>query len=171
MGAKEQGADAIKTRWLTIPRTLCFITNGNDVLLMKRKMQTRIFPGRYNGVGGHLERDEDPLSGALREIREETGLAVTDVRLRGIYNVDAGAEMGILLFVFTAQAASRAFVECDEGTLHWVPLHSAQDLPLVEDLPILLPRLFGSAALSTPFFAHVQYDAADQLVMKFAEEG
>ncbi len=33
MGAKEQGADAIAERWLTIPRTLCFIQNGDDVLL------------------------------------------------------------------------------------------------------------------------------------------
>lgn len=168
MGAHDQGADATTNRWLTIPRTLCFVTNGNDVLLMKRAAHKRVYPGCYNGVGGHLERDEDPQSGAIREIREETGLDVQHIRFRGAYNIDAGEVTGILLFVFTAEAMSREVVECDEGSLHWVPVDSAQDLPLVEDLPLLWPRLFGDAP---PFFAHVHYDEADCLVMKFAEEG
>src|SRR5262245_52850594 len=72
MGAVEQGANATQNRWLTIPRTLCFVLNGNDVLLMKRAPHKRVFPNRYNGVGGHIERDEDPLASARREIKEET---------------------------------------------------------------------------------------------------
>src|SRR5260221_2765190 len=131
MGAKDQGADPAGGRWMTMPGTLCFITHGSDVLLMKRGEHTRIFPGRYNGIGGHLERDEDPLTGALREITEETGLSVTDVRLRGITNVDAGQAAGIVLFIFTAVATSRNVIDCDEGTLHWVPLSAVNELPLV----------------------------------------
>ncbi|MEL6271862.1 MAG: hypothetical protein AAFR22_18795, partial [Chloroflexota bacterium] len=51
MGAKEQGADATQGRWLVIPRTLCFVLNGDDVLLMKRAAHRRVFPNRYNGAG------------------------------------------------------------------------------------------------------------------------
>ena len=170
MGAHDQGVDFPSQRWMTIPRTLTFIINGADVLLMKRGLHKRVFPGRYNGIGGHLERDEDPLTGALREISEETGLTVRDVCLRGVCNVDAGQDAGILLFVFTAVSDSRQVVECDEGSLHWIPVKEAQALPLVEDLPILLPRLFGSGAFDTPFFAHVRYDQADQMIMTFASQ-
>src|SRR3954451_8566451 len=127
MGAKDQGADATTNRWLTIPRTLCFIRNGDDVLLMKRGEHRRIFPGRYNGIGGHLERDEDPLSGALREIREETGLSVANIRLRALYNVDAKQSVGIVLFVFTAEATSRKVHDCEEGSLHWIPITEASN--------------------------------------------
>jgi len=169
VGAQDQGADANVGRWTTIPRTLCFITNGGDVLLMKRSQHTRILPGYYNGIGGHLERDEDPLTGVLREIREETGLTVSNVRLRGATNVDAGKSVGIMLFVFTATADSRDVIECEEGSLHWVPLSAVNDLPLVEDLPLVLPRLFGPDATTDPFFAHVHYDPADKLIMSFAE--
>jgi 8-oxo-dGTP diphosphatase len=169
MGAQEQGIDP--TRWMVIPRTLCFITYENDVLLLKRAAHKRVFPNRYNGIGGHLERDEDPLNGALREIYEETGLAVHGVRFRGVYHIDAGQEVGIVLFVFTAVADSRDFTDSDEGTLEWVPIAEVNHLPLVDDLPLLLPRLFGPAAVETPFFAHVSYDNADQMVMKFAEQG
>ncbi|MEP7285147.1 MAG: 8-oxo-dGTP diphosphatase [Chloroflexota bacterium] len=168
MGAAEQGADQTSGRWLTVPRTLCFITHGNDLLLMKRGEQRRVFPGRYNGVGGHLERDEDPLTGALREIQEETGLSVTELSLRGISNIDAGHESGILLFVFTATAHSREVTKCDEGSLHWIAMNEVYNLPLVEDLALLLPRLFGKEKSDALFFAHVYYDEHDQLVMTFA---
>ncbi len=170
MGASDQGADAASGRWMVIPRTLCFVTNGGDILLMKRGEHRRVVPGRYNGLGGHLERDEDPQSGAIREIHEEAGLSVHDVRLRGISHVDAGQSVGILLFVFTAVADSRTVQDCDEGTLHWVPITEAGKLPLVEDLPVLLTRLFGSDTSPMPFFAHMWYDSNDKIVIDFAEE-
>ncbi len=171
MGAHDQGADSSSGRWTTIPRTLCFIRNGDDILLIKRAAHRRIFPGRYNGIGGHVERDEDPRTSAVREIKEETGLSVQEVRLRGVCHVDAGQDIGIMMFVFTAVAASREVVECDEGSLHWIPIAAASELPLVEDLPILLPRLFDPGNIDTPFFAQVHYDAADRLIMTFGEEG
>src|SRR6266849_253065 len=115
MGADEQGADRSIGRWMTIPRTLCFITSGDDVLLMKRSDTARVFPGRYNGLGGHIERDEDPYTSALREIREETGLVLTQLTLRGFSHIDAGSDVGIMLFIFTGEADSRQVIECAEG--------------------------------------------------------
>lgn len=171
MGAKDQGADAIEGRWLVIPRTLCFITHGRDVLLLRRGEHKRVYPGRYNGVGGHLERDEDPLTSAIREMQEETGLALEDVRLRGLIHVDAGSANGIIVFVFVARAPSREFVDSNEGTLEWVPLDAADSLPLVEDLPILLPLLFDAPDDGRPFYAHMSYDADDRPVLLFAEQG
>jgi len=168
MGAKDQGADAVTGRWLTIPRTLCFITHGADILLLRRGLNTRIYPGRYNGVGGHIERDEDPLTSARREMREETGLGVANVRLRGVLHVDAGSSNGIIVFVFTAEALSRAFTDSDEGALEWVPRRQIESLPLVEDLPILIARIFDGDPAAPPFFAHTSYDASDQQILRFA---
>ena len=107
MGAQQQGADATSGRWLVMPRTLSFILNGDDVLLMKRAGHRRVFPNQYNGLGGHIEPFEDPASGAIREIVEESGLEVHSLRLRSIHNIDVGEETGILLFVYTAISESR----------------------------------------------------------------
>ena len=148
MGANQQGADATQNRWLTIPRTLCFVLNGADVLLMKRAAHKRVFPNQYNGVGGHIERDEDPLTSARREILEETGLTVNNLQLRAIYNVDAKASTGIILFVFTAESDSRDVTANDEGTLHWIPQKDVSQFDLVEDLPIILPRILKQSIQS-----------------------
>lgn len=168
MGAGEQGAGATEGRWLTIARTLCFVCNGEDVLLMKRGPHKRVFPNRYNGVGGHIERDEDPLVSAKREILEETGLHVRDLRLRAVHQIDTGEVTGIMLFVFTAWSDSRETVEGPEGTLHWVRREDATALDLVEDLPEVLPRVLALKDDSPPLFAHVSYDANDQIVLRYA---
>lgn len=169
MGANDQGANLTEGRWLTIPRTLCFVTNSNDVLLMKRAAHKRVFPNRYNGVGGHIERNEDPLSGARREIHEETGLQVRDLRLRAVYNIDTKAETGITLFVFTAVSDSREFTANNEGTLHWIAKNTVLEYDLVEDLPTILPRILDMNVDDTPLFVHVSYDGADRIQMRFAQ--
>jgi 8-oxo-dGTP diphosphatase len=170
-GIEQQGADT--SRWMVIPRTLCFIRNGNDVLLMKRSPTRRVFPNRYNGVGGHIERGEDPHSSVLREITEETGIpasAILNLRMRGTYHVDAGGT-GIMVFVFTADTATRDVIDTDEGSLHWVPLDGTHALDLVDDLPLVLPRLFGTdsnvESESGVFHATVHYDAENRMIMRF----
>lgn len=177
MGAKDQGADsaAVQQRWQVVPRTLCFVTHGDEVLLMQRAPHKRVFPSHYNGVGGHVERDEDPLTSAIREIKEETGLAVINPRFCGSTMIDAGEDTGILLFVFTAQSTTRDVIASDEGTLHWLAIgellagiHNGNvDLKLVEDLPLLLPMIFDDSKL--PFFAHVSYDETDQIRFRLYE--
>lgn len=170
MGAHDQGADATAGRWLTIPRTLCFVTHGDDVLLLKRGPHRRVYPNHYNGVGGHLERGEDPLTGAVREVREETGLEVRSVLFCGCSHIDAGQETGILLLIFRAEAASRDFVNSTEGTLHWVPQGRVLELDLVEDLPQILPRVLAMSPGTPPFFVHVSYDETDAIRLAFARE-
>jgi len=169
MGKADQGVGASFDRYRVIPRTLCFITHGNDVLLLRGAPDKRIWPNLYNGVGGHVERDEDIWTAAVREMQEETGLDVRDVRLCGVINVDAGrGDAGVLVFVFTAQATGRETKSSDEGSLEWVPLDRLMELDLVEDLPAILPRVLGRAAGALPFFAHTSYDEDDELVMVFA---
>jgi 8-oxo-dGTP diphosphatase len=172
MGHKDQGVSSSVQRYQTIPRTLCFILHTQDVLLLKGAPDKRLWANRYNGVGGHVEHDEDVRTAALREISEETGWRaedIQDLRLRGIVNVDAGDPFtGIMIFCFTARALRRATRPSEEGTLEWVPRSDLLDYALVEDLPILLPRLLSLPDDAPPLFGHYSYDQHDQLVVRFS---
>jgi 8-oxo-dGTP diphosphatase len=180
MGAKDQGTDSQTTqgRWHVIPRTLCFVTYQDKILLLKRAPHKRIFPNHYNGVGGHIERDEDPQSSAIREIYEETGLTVHHIRFCGSTHINTHDSTGILLFIFIGEATSLAFQDSEEGQLEWLSIQDVlaeiqnptRGLPLVEDLPIILPLIFGDRAKNKPFFAHVSYNAQDQIQLRFAED-
>ncbi|HEX2786317.1 MAG TPA: NUDIX domain-containing protein [Ignavibacteria bacterium] len=50
------------------------ITDGDKILLVKEGKQ--ILYNLYNLPGGHLEKNESFIEGALREVKEETGLTV-----------------------------------------------------------------------------------------------
>ena len=169
MTKTDQGVDKSAGRYKAVPRTLCFITRGDEVLLLRGAPTKRIWPDKYNGVGGHVEADEDIYTSAVREMREETGLDVADARLRGILNIDVGQETGIIVFVFTARALGRDARPSPEGTLEWIKQDQLKTLDLVEDLPVLLPRVLAMRPDDAPFFARYHYDEHDRLVITFAE--
>ena len=54
--------------------TVGFLTNMNDVLMLHRKNPPN--KAKWNGVGGHIEPGETPNQSILREIEEETGIAI-----------------------------------------------------------------------------------------------
>jgi 8-oxo-dGTP diphosphatase len=169
MGREAQGLAKSSDRYRVIPRTLCFITNGEDVLLLRGGPHKRLWAGLYNGIGGHVEAQEDIYHAAVREIAEETGLQVHDVRLRVVSHIDAGDPgVGILIFVFTAVADTRVVIPSEEGPLEWWPKTRLPLEQVVEDLPLLLPRILAMDNADQPFYASYRYDEADRLKVTFA---
>jgi 8-oxo-dGTP diphosphatase len=170
MPKHDQGIDVSlkRQRYTVIPRTLVFITRDERVLLLRGAPTKRIWANKYNGIGGHIERDEDIYSAAMREVREETGLEVDDLRLVGLITIDGDQPTGILLFVFAATSRSGEPVSSEEGTLEWIARDQLTQIDLVEDLPTILPRALDLPPAASPFFAHYHYDGQEQLIIRFA---
>lgn len=134
--------------YTTICRTLVFLTRGDEVLLLKGAPHKRLWAGKYNGIGGHLEPGESPHAAALRELGEETGIASADLELRGIVHITMPEPPGIVLFVYTGTTEDVPLIASEEGVPTWVHRDDLDSLPLVEDLPVLLPRILAPGPLN-----------------------
>jgi 8-oxo-dGTP diphosphatase len=153
-----------------VPRTLIFLTRAERVLLIKGAQDKRLWAGKYNGIGGHIERGEDVLGAAQRELREETGLSVYDLQLCGVIIIDAGGQTGIGIYVLRGECPEGKPRPSQEGELAWIPRSQLESLPLVEDLPTLLPRVLNMKPGEPPFSARYSYDENDQLRITFASQ-
>ncbi|HLM53949.1 MAG TPA: 8-oxo-dGTP diphosphatase, partial [Pseudoxanthomonas sp.] len=79
--------------------------------------------GKYNGLGGKLERDEDVVAGMRREIMEEAGIGCEAMTLRGTISWPGFGRNGEdwLGFVFLITGYSgNPYASNAEGSLEWV---------------------------------------------------
>ena len=109
------------------------------VLMVLRSRAGDTHQGKYNGLGGKLEADEDVVGCLHRELMEEAGITVTAERLRGTvswpgFGPDGENWLGFLFVVdaFEGEVPDRN----DDGPLEWMPID--QVLGDGEPLPMWL---------------------------------
>lgn len=114
--------------------------------------------GKYNGLGGKLDSNEDVAAGMRREIREEAGIECDALQLAGTISWPGFGKHGedwfgfifrVLAWSGTPHAAN------PEGTLSWVEIDRVLDLPLWEGDRLFLPRVFDLSA--PPFHGVMPY--------------
>ena len=65
--------------------TLCYIERQGQYLMLHRvKKEIDINKDKWIGIGGKFEDKESPEECLVREVREETGLTLTDYTYRGL---------------------------------------------------------------------------------------
>ena len=165
MPASDQGVNF--DRYMVVPRTLIFLTRGEKVLLLKGAQNKRLWAGLYNGIGGHIEKGEDVISAARRELFEETGLTSPTLMLHGIITVDTQVNPGVCIFIFKGESSEGKPKLTTEGTLEWIIPADISHLPCVPDLPLLLPKIVNHQPGSPLLYGHTSYDIDGKMVINF----
>jgi 8-oxo-dGTP pyrophosphatase MutT (NUDIX family) len=128
-------------------RSLSFIFHGHDVLLIHSPRDAAY----WNVIGGRINRGEEPLEAAQREVWEEAGIRPA-LEFRGVATAivrSTGEHWA--MFLFSGRVAERTVVESPEGPLRWAAPREIATLPVFPDLPYLLPYMAGSGTLLAKF--------------------
>jgi 8-oxo-dGTP diphosphatase len=124
-----------------------FSPDGTKVLLVHRIRRPGDHQfGKYNGLGGKLQPDEDVVACMRREVREEAGIECEEMKLAGTiswpgFGGDGEDWFG---FIFRIDGFSgMSLTENPEGTLEWIDVGHILELPLWEGDRHFLPLVFA----------------------------
>ena len=151
--------------------TLGYIVNEaqTEVLLVHRNARkSDQHLGKYNGLGGKLEANEDPATGMVREIKEEAGINVVDMNLKGVINWTGfgpkGEDwMGFIFFIKSFEGIP--LNKNEEGDLSWHKIDEIDNLPMWEGDRYFLPLVFDDNP--KVFYGHMPYEGAKPIDWNF----
>jgi 8-oxo-dGTP diphosphatase len=107
------------------------VQDENKVLLLKRP-EDDFMGGTFELPSGKVEGDETLDVALIREVDEETGLAITDIReYLGGFDYTSGSGKKSRQFIFTVSVADAEQIELTEYDAYlWAPLDD--DLPVTD---------------------------------------
>lgn len=121
--------------------TVCMIQDGDKVLLLDR--QHDHFKG-FIPPGGKVDFPEGIVEGAIREVKEETGLEVENLVYKGLYEyVNPVANDRYMIFNYLTKDFSGELLDNPpEGKLVWAPIEDCLNLPMQQSIRRRFPLFF-----------------------------
>lgn len=145
-----RAASPLKMPYTPIVATLGYVLSPDrsEVLLIHRNARADDqHLGKYNGLGGKMDPDEDAVACMRREIREEAAIECLDMHLRGTISWPGFGTNGEdwLGFVFVITRYSGTPLQHNaEGTLEWKSVEQILDLPMWDGDREFLPLVFDA---------------------------
>ncbi|PHR30440.1 MAG: 7,8-dihydro-8-oxoguanine triphosphatase [Desulfotalea sp.] len=154
-----------------IMATLGYILSpdGKKTLMVHRnKRKTDQHLGKYNGLGGKMQRGEDIYTCLVREIEEEANIICEDVVLRGTINWTGfgpnGEDwFGFIYLIKSFKGSPNSTNE--EGDLLWVDIDRIMELPMWEGDRFFLPLVFDNDP--RVFHGFMPYENASPLAWNY----
>jgi 8-oxo-dGTP diphosphatase len=149
------------SKYTPIVGTLGYVLSKDhsQVLMIHRnKSQKDDHIGKYNGLGGKMERDEAVSASMAREIFEEAGIVVEEMKFRGTMNwtgFGKNNEDWIGCIFLITKWSGTPFMTCPEGDLEWINLDKIMQYPLWEGDKYFLPLVFKKE--EEPFHGRMDY--------------
>jgi len=134
--------------------TLCFLLNDNGEVLLA--MKKRGFgAGKWNGVGGKVQEGEEIAAAAIREIKEEIGVAVSPDALESAgaleFNYSDNHDWDQVCNLFTVRRWKGDPAESEEMRPQWYPKNEVPFDAMWIDDPHWLPFVLAGKKIKGKF--------------------
>ncbi|CAH0419479.1 8-oxo-dGTP diphosphatase [Periweissella ghanensis] len=127
------------TRYQAIEITnMIMIENQDTGEILVEDRQNPKWPG-VTFPGGHVEANETVVESAIREVREETGLAITQPQLVGIKEWPLADGARYVVFLFKATNYSGEITASKEGNIFWTTRDQLNNYVLPKTFKEMLP--------------------------------
>jgi len=138
------------TKYCPVLATLGYVLSpdGKKVLLIHRNKRTDdIHYGKFNGLGGKVQENEDVVTALSREILEEAGIVTDNIVLRGTISWPGFGKNGEDWFGFLFRVDSWSgdvLAENPEGTVAWVEVAKLAEVNLWESDRAWIDMIFDN---------------------------
>ena len=133
-----------------IMSTLAYLKRDGKTLMLEKGRGYQI--GKFNGLGGKFDKAETPEECVIREVREESGLVVKSLQLKGFItfpNFDGDNDW--FVFIYVVDDFSGEMIASDEGKLHWIEDDKVVEQNIWPGDKVFLPWLEQDKIFSAKF--------------------
>lgn len=142
----------------------CYLIKENEVVVIKYKNGNRR-EGYYDIPGGKIERNELPEQTAIREMKEETGIFIKSLKLKGIMTVEYPDRVYIF-DVFIAKEYEGEPQNFLENTSRWITISELLQSEKILSNIMILDRFFikGLIEDSYHFNMYIRVDEKENVL-------
>ena len=127
----------------------CLLKNGDDILILKRSKLVGSFQGYWSCISGYLEKGEDPLQTAYREVFEETRIhdkCISKHTYAGPFYPETQEVIFETHWFLLETKTKKITLDWEHEECRWVHHQNLPKVNTVPWLPTLIDHLFAKQA-------------------------
>lgn len=134
---------------ICILTNMCMVYDGSRILVQDR--QNPDWPG-ITFPGGHVEPKESFVASVIREVKEETGLDIANVRLCGVKQfTHREGKYRYIVFFYKTDTFSGELKSSGEGQVFWIDKGELKNYVLADGFESMF-AVFDSETLSENYW-------------------
>lgn len=144
-----------------------FVRKDEKFLVLRRSPLKHYAPNVVHPIGGKVDIGENPFEAAIREVKEEAGVDVKNVRLEAVIQEiepHKGEPYNWLIFHFSADYDKGEVLATEEGELLWLTGEDILREDLFPSVRLLIDHILDPKTGAV--FATVTYDEQKEHIIK-----
>lgn len=142
----------------------CYLIKDNEVVVTKYKKGNKK-EGYYDIPGGKIEEGENPKQTAIREMKEETGIEIQNLKYKGIMTIEYPDRLFIFDTFITKEYEGEP-QEFEENTSEWIDIDELLKKEKILSNIILLDKFLIKGLIddNRNFNLHIKVDEQENIL-------